>query len=345
MKFPASRTPRSPVSPRMLPGLALLATVFAPLAGALPARAASPPVAAPGPPPLPKGSSPAGNTPAGNTPAGNTPAGNTMQSGAIGASPVMWSLQPAHTLSPAQVAAEFVSLRAALLREVPHATLFTPPRRARWIALARGQVALNATSDTALRIDRPQLLVVVDRNEAVEELALVLAWPDTPDAPPWEVLGGVKVSTGQPGRFDHYITPTGVFPHNADILDYRAEGTFNENGIRGLGVKGMRVWDFGWQWATKGWRPDGERGQIRLEMHATDPDVLAQRIGRAASQGCIRIPYAMNRFLDRRGVLDADYEHAALDDIRYRALLLADRTPTPLAGDAMVVVDSSGLGR
>jgi hypothetical protein len=255
--------------------------------------------------------------------------------------PILWSLQPPVVLSEAQVAAEVKNLRAALLRDVPRATVFTPQRRALWVALAHAQVA----GSDVLHIDRPQLLVVVDRNEAVEELALILARPEAPGGTFWDVIGGVKVSTGQPGRFDHYITPTGVFLHNADILDYRAEGTFNENGIRGLGVKGMRVWDFGWQWATKGWRPDGERGQIRLEMHATDPDMLAQRIGRAASQGCIRIPDAMNRFLDRHGVLDADYEHAATDDIRYRALLLPDRTPTALAGDAMVVVDSGGRVR
>ena len=282
-----------------------------------PALAAAPAMSALAPPPLPSGSP------------------------AIATRPVLWALQPVQAMSEAEVAAELVALRAALVREVPRATLFTPQRRAQWVAMAREQVALATGADGGLRIDRPQLVVIVDRNEAVEELAVLLVRPG--DAA-WEVLGGVKVSTGQPGRFDHYITPTGVFLHTADILDYRAEGTFNENGIRGLGVKGMRVWDFGWQWATKGWRPDGERGQIRLEMHATDPDVLAQRIGRAASQGCIRIPDAMNRFLDRHGVLDVDYEHAALDDIRYRALLLADRHPTPLAGDAMVVVDSTGLG-
>ncbi len=248
-----------------------------------------------------------------------------------------WSLQPQRALSPMEVDAELAALRAALLHDVPHATLFTPDRRAAWVALAKDE----AGRSDLLRIERPQLVVVVDRNPAVEELALVLARPDAP----WEVLGGVKVSTGQAGRFDHYITPTGVFLHTADILDYRAEGTFNENGVRGLGVKGMRVWDFGWQMATKGWRPDGERGEIRLEMHATDPDILAQRIGRTASQGCVRIPDAMNRFLDRHGVLDADYEHAALDDARYRAVLLPGRRPTTLAGNAMIVVDSSRHGR
>ena len=49
----------------------------------------------------------------------------------------------------------------------------------------------------------------------------------------------------------------------------------------------------------------------------------------------------MNRFLDRHGILDADYERVARDDPRFDALLLPDRTPTPLAGNALVVVDSS----
>jgi hypothetical protein len=156
------------------------------------------------------------------------------------------------------------------------------------------------------------------------------------------VIGGTRVSTGQAGRKGYFLTPLGAFPHTDAILDWRAEGTFNENGIRGLGLRGMRVWDFGWQEATKGWREDGERGQIRLLVHATDPDRLEQRIGRPASQGCIRVPAAMNRFLDRHGVLDADVERAAQDDPRYRDLLLPDREPTPIAGRLLVVVDSAG---
>lgn len=49
----------------------------------------------------------------------------------------------------------------------------------------------------------------------------------------------------------------------------------------------------------------------------------------------------MNRFLDRHGVLDVDYERAAEADGRFRALLLPGRTPTPLAGNALVIIDSS----
>ena len=232
----------------------------------------------------------------------------------------------------ARTALEASRLRAALAVEVPRRTSCGDAADTAWIEPARLTVAA-----AAMIIDRPQLLVVVDRNPKVQELCIILARPDAP----WLVIGGSKVSTGQAGRFDYYITPTGVFPHTQAILDYRAEGTFNENGIRGLGLKGMRVWDFGWQTAAKGWRADHEPGDIRLLLHATDPDFLEQRLGRPASQGCVRVPATMNRFLDRHGVLDASYERAARTDGRIREILAVDRRPTPLAGDALVVIDSA----
>ncbi len=81
-----------------------------------------------------------------------------------------------------------------------------------------------------------------------------------------------------------------------------------------------------------------------MEMHATDPAVLAQRIGHTASaRAACGSPRRMNRFLDRRGVLDADYERAAVDEIRYRALLLpGPRADAAGGGATLVVVDSSG---
>ncbi|HTI82461.1 MAG TPA: hypothetical protein VL614_18570 [Acetobacteraceae bacterium] len=223
-------------------------------------------------------------------------------------------------------------LREALLRDVPqHGTVMTGGDLG-WIG--RAQAAIAAT---AFRIDRPQLLVVIDRNPVVQEMRILLAVPYGE----WQVIGGTKVSTGQAGRRGYFITPVGVFLHTAEIIDYRALGTFNENHIRGLGVKGMRVWDFGWQTAEQGWRADRDEADIRLQMHATDPDYLEQRLGRPASKGCVRIPATMNRFLDRHGVLDADYERDAPNDPRLASVLLADRDPTPLAGDAMIVVDSA----
>lgn len=234
--------------------------------------------------------------------------------------------------SPAEIDTEIVRLRDALVREVPNLVARTPGRDREWVQLAQ-----SALADAGHQLDRPQLLVVVDRSPRVQQLSILVARPDAP----WEVLGGTLVSTGQQGRRDYYITPTGVFLHTDAILGFRAQGTLNENGIRGFGAKGMRVWDFGWQPATKGWRADREGGDIRFLMHATDPDRLEQRLGRPASQGCVRVSAAMNRFLDRHGVLDADYERAARDDRRFRALLPADRTPGPLGGHALVVVDSS----
>jgi hypothetical protein len=168
-------------------------------------------------------------------------------------------------------------------------------------------------------------------------LRIILAQPNAT----WQVIGGTKVSTGQAGRRGYFITPTGVFLHTDAILDYRALGTFNENHIRGLGLKGMCVWDFGWQTAERGWRTDRDEAEIRLQLHATDPTYLEQRLGRPASEGCVRVPATLNRFLDLLGVLDADYERDAPNDLRLAGVLLPDRQPTPLAGDALVVVDSS----
>jgi hypothetical protein len=236
-------------------------------------------------------------------------------------------------VSTATIDAEFMQLRRALIRQVPRAISSLPPDRMKNL-LARTRAALSADQTP---VAGPGLLVVVDRNPAAQLLVIILAHPDRN----WQLVGGSRVSTGQAGRHGYFITPTGVFQHTDSILDYRAEGTFNENHVRGLGRKGMRVWDFGWVTAVKGWRTDGETGEIRLLLHATDPDLLERRLGRPASEGCIRISAAMNEFLDRYGVLDADYETAAAVDPSYNAVLRPDRTPTSLAGRILVIIDSS----
>jgi CRP-like cAMP-binding protein len=226
----------------------------------------------------------------------------------------------ATTTAPIDVNAEAARLRAALAREVPGLIVDTPDRERLWIA--RTQATLNAAGHS---IADPQLMVVVDRNPGVQQMRIMLARPSGP----WQSLGGARVSTGQAARRAYYLTPTGVFLHTDAILDWRAEGTFNAQHIRGLGRRGMRVWDFGWQRAERGWGA-GSESETRLLLHATDPDYLEQGLGRPASKGCIRIPAAMNRFLDRHGILDADYERAAKTDGRFAALLLPDRIPTRL---------------
>lgn len=181
-----------------------------------------------------------------------------------------------------------------------------------------------------------QYVAIVDRSPFVQ--ALFLYWVAPNGA--WHFIGASPVSTGRAGRFDYFETPLGLFPHTLDNLDFRAEGTLNENGIRGYGRKGMRVFDLGWVPQNKGW---GNRAVIpmRLQMHATDPDALEPRLGEARSKGCIRIAASLNLFLDRHGILDADYQQAAQRPYMMRP----DWNPVPTPGRYVAVVETDRLWR
>jgi len=191
---------------------------------------------------------------------------------------------------------------------------------------------------------RSQYVLIVDRNVFVQ--AAMIYWRD-PDGG-FHFIGASPVATGKPGQFDHFETPLGIFDHNIENLDFRAEGTLNENGIRGYGRKGMRVYDFGWHKSVRGWGPviDGQRGEsmMRLQMHATDPDRLERQLGRARSKGCIRIPASLNMFIDHYGILDADYEEAMAAGKKFWMLLPA-REPTPWSGRYLVIVDTKRPAR
>ena len=187
-------------------------------------------------------------------------------------------------------------------------------------------------------LTNPQYVVIVDRNANVQ--GLMIYWMQANGA--FRFIGGAAISTGLPGRFDHFRTPIGVFEHGTENPDFRAEGTRNELGIRGYGRKGMRIFDFGWQQGERGWGQGG-RSQMRFQMHATDPDVLESRLGTAQSKGCIRIPASLNVFLDRHGILDGDYDEA-LSQGRAQGrsfwVFSPHHEPKPWAGRFLVVVDS-----
>jgi hypothetical protein len=187
--------------------------------------------------------------------------------------------------------------------------------------------------------DTPQYVVLVDRNLFVQAAMIFRIRPDEAV----EFIGASPVSTGKPGKFEHFVTPTGVFQHSVDNPDFRAEGTFNEFGIRGYGHKGMRVYDFGWQKAVRGWG-DGGEGTLRLQMHATDPDRLESRLGTRQSEGCIRIPATLNTFIDEYGILDRDYE-TAMDEGKTFWVLSKARKATPWSGRFLVVIDSGSTRR
>ena len=230
-------------------------------------------------------------------------------------------------------AEEIRALAHRLRRDVGSAVLPDDPVRARG-AIEHAQRVLSAASTV---IDVSQLIVLVDRSPEVQQLWIVVAHPDDR---PWDVVGAVRVSTGKPGRREHFKTPVGVFTNDGSILGYRAQGTPNENGIRGIGTKGMRVWDFGWQ-TTEDWRTPGALMAVRLQMHATDPAMLEPRLGRWDSAGCIRIPSRLNTFLDQAGLIDAKLRQAAPRSRAIAALLPKDATPSSVAGHMIVVFDSS----
>lgn len=180
----------------------------------------------------------------------------------------------------------------------------------------------------------PQYVVVVDRDVRVQ--AAMIFWKSDEGA--FHFIGASPASTGQPGRFEHFQTPTGVFDHTLDNPDFRSEGTRNDLGILGYGRKGMRVYDFGWITAPRGWG-DGSAGLMRLQVHSTDPDLLEPRLGSAQSKGCIRIPASMNLFIDHYGLLDGPYEQAIAAGRKFWVLSPL-REPTPWSGRYLVVVDT-----
>jgi len=214
-------------------------------------------------------------------------------------------------------------------REVDHRLDVPPVDQQRYMVLLQQVLAGDAIADLA-----GQSFVLVDRSPQVQA-AMVLV---RTQAGGWHWLGATAVSTGKTGTFEHFLTPLGAFAHTLDNPDFRAEGTLNKNHIRGYGLRGRRVFDFGWQVAERGWGGGGT-SKMRLQMHATDPWVLEPRLGRVASEGCIRIPATLNVFLDVHGVLDADYE-AAVANGEKLWILKAHRQTIPWPGRKMVIVDT-----
>lgn len=201
------------------------------------------------------------------------------------------------------------------------------------------QRALAALDEAGLTELTSQYLLLVDRNPNVQ--AILLLWKPAREAP--LLIGASPISTGKPGRFDYFETPLGVFDHSLANPDFRALGTLNEYGIRGYGLKGMRVFDFGWQLAPRGWG-DRRISPMRLQLHATDPVHLEPRLGTPQSKGCIRIPTTLNRLIDHHGLLDADYLRASQAG-RHLWVLDSRQEPTAWPGRYLIVVDSAATSR
>ena len=227
-----------------------------------------------------------------------------------------------------------VEWSAQFAREVDHRLDVPLADQQQMIALLEQSLA-----DASLANPAVQSFVVVDRSPQIQAAFIVLRT----QAGGWYWVGATAVSTGKTGSFEHFLTPLGVFAHTLENPDFRAQGTFNKNHIRGYGLRGRRVFDFGWQLAERGWGVGGT-SQMRLQMHATDPQVLEPRLGGVASEGCIRIPGTLNAFLDQHGILDADYEQA-LASGKVLWVIKPDRQTIPWPGRYMVIIDSKTIER
>ncbi|HEF5874185.1 TPA: hypothetical protein SAY52_004852 [Burkholderia cenocepacia] len=201
---------------------------------------------------------------------------------------------------------------------------------------AYGERLQKALADADLGDLAGEYVAMVDRAPNVQ--ALFVYFRATP-ANAWLMIGASPVGTGLPGQYDHFLTPLGVFHHSPDTMDFRAEGTTNENGIRGYGRRDMRIYDFGWVDGERGWGKGGV-SPMRFQMHATDPDRLEALLGIRHSKGCVRIPASLNTFLDRHGLLDDDYQ-ARVEAGKSLWVLRRDRDITPIAGRYLVVIDSA----
>ena len=180
-----------------------------------------------------------------------------------------------------------------------------------------------------------QFFVYVDRNP--KKQFMILCFFDARNNQ-IKIIGIDKVSTGNPDRKGYFITPIGFFKNTTDNFGYRALGVKNDKGWRGLGAKGSRIWDFGWQ---KVLNKKGEERDIRLLIHATDPDFGEIKLGKIDSKGCVRVSAKMNNFLDYFGILDKEYESRSnLKKVKY--LLRNNRISIKFAGKYLIVGDSSG---
>lgn len=180
---------------------------------------------------------------------------------------------------------------------------------------------------------RSQYFLYVDRNPS-KQIAFVGFFNATDGSV--VIVGLDKISSGNEKRRGFFITPTGVFRNSPDFISYRALGTKNAKGWQGLGVKGSRIWDFGWQKTIK----NGEERIIRFLLHATDPIFGEKRLGKIDSKGCIRISGKFNQFLDHYGLLDREYE-AQKDKKRISWVFKANREPVLFAGQYLLVGDSA----
>ena len=213
--------------------------------------------------------------------------------------------------------------------------VYAPPDDYRDWALCEAKESILSVNSEK----REELFVFVDRNPKKQLAMLGFVTEDGSVL----ALGWDFISTGDPkhGR-DYHYTPCGIFLNSPNNFSYRAQGTKNERGWRGYGSKGKRIWDFGWQWSTKPIRGRDEPREIRLLMHATDPDYGESKLGSVQSKGCVRVSAKFNIFVDELGALDRLYVER-LTEAKFKAIVSKQYVPHGFEGRFLLVADSSDV--
>ncbi|MDD5197378.1 MAG: hypothetical protein PHN60_00795 [Candidatus Gracilibacteria bacterium] len=217
------------------------------------------------------------------------------------------------------------------------------------------QLSGDCHSSKGCDLTRTQILLYSDVSKNGQNLSIWLLEETKGNERIYSFIGASKISSGypdpkprKPANETKFATGTGVYTTNPNItgaIGYRAEGTKNKNGIRGFGERGNRVYDVGPMKTKRAW--NGENMEIRFMIHSTDP-MLEAKFGSQASQGCLRIPKTINRFLEYSGALDAGYDSAierSKGAIRVNALGLLGRNPrfSPISGSLLVIGNSDTI--
>lgn len=200
--------------------------------------------------------------------------------------------------------------------------------------------AMHQMAKSGRDFTESQYFVYVDRNPNAQFITVGFYDAERKQI---EFLGTDLISSGNIEKGgDYFETPTGIFENLVDNFSYRALGTPNQDGWRGLGAKDSRVWDFGDQKGFKKYKNGNTVSQMRLLMHSTDPDKGEPRLGRIDSKGCVRISHGLNGFLDTYAILDRNYEQW----VKTKPdswLLRKDRKPVSYPGKYLIIGDSAQL--
>jgi len=171
-------------------------------------------------------------------------------------------------------------------------------------------------SNEGVPVTQPQFLLLVDRSSRVQ--AALLLWGAAGQG--WHLMGAVPVSTGLPGKFEHFVTPLGVFAHSTENLGLSCRGDRNKLGFRGYVLCNNSY--------SSPRRPrclqiaiePNQRFTLLLRHFATDKLCLAFPDSQAGRKSvcCIEAVHEIEPIFDKREVSSGESKIRCHDDGNFR---------------------------